>query len=337
MKENENVNGSASRDGVLLADAPERGVSAWKLLALGLGATIGAVAAANALIAQRTGPAKLELEGVFARYPARYGDLAYTVSGSGSPVLLLHDPSIGGSMAEWDNNFEALARRHTVYAFDFLGWGLSDKPAHQYGADDFVEQIQYFVEDVIGEPCAVIASGRAGLFAVEAARRAPEWFTRLALICPTAVTDDEIHAARKLLRPLLEAPIAGSAALNWLTSRSRIAQRLSSAVFHDKGRVDEALITRLYTAAHQPGAQYGLAALLTGAMDLDWREPWSQLQKPALLIWGRNTLKNGLETAPEWLALAPEARLEVIDQAMLRPHIEQADAWNRLMLDWLKA
>ncbi len=318
-------------------DEDERGGGGlWMKLALGLGATIGAVAAANAFIAHRTGPAKLELEGVFARYPARHGDLAYTVSGAGSPVLLLHDPGVGGSMAEWENNFDALARHHTVYAFDYLGWGLSDKPAHRYSPEDFIEQIQYFAEDVIAEPCAVVASGRSDAFALEAARRAPQWFTKFLLICPPTAQDDEISEVKEGLLPLLQAPLAGQSALNFLSSRSRIAQRQRQVCFHDEKQADEALIDRLYNSAHQPGAGHGLAALFTGNLDTDWREAWSQLGKPATIVWGREALGNGLETAPEWLALSPDARLEVVDDAKLRPHIEQAEAWNELALEWLK-
>jgi len=308
----------------------------WMKLALGLGATIGVVAATNALIAHRTGPAKLELEGVFARYPARHGDLAYTVSGAGSPVLLLHDPGVGGSMAEWENNFDVLAQHHTVYAFDYLGWGLSDKPAHRYGPEDFIEQIQYFAEDVVAEPCAVLASGRSGAFALEAARRAPQWFTKFILICPATSEDNEIHEVKENLLPLLQAPIAGQSVLNLLTSRARIAERQRQVFFHDENKADDALVDRLYNSAHQPGARHGLAALFTGNLDYDWREAWSQLEKPATIMWGRDALGNGLETAPEWLALSPDARLEVVDDAKLRPHIEQAEKWNELTLEWLK-
>src|SRR5688500_16394449 len=73
-----------------------------------MGAAIGGIAAVNAVIALRTPPLGAALGGAFHRYAARYGDLAYTVKGSGSPVLLLHATSPGSSMAEWRYNFDEL-------------------------------------------------------------------------------------------------------------------------------------------------------------------------------------------------------------------------------------
>src|SRR5690606_20118435 len=124
------------------------------------------------------------LSGGFNRVPLRYGDAAYFVSGSGTPVLLLHATRPGSSSAEWEANFDALAQHHTVYALDSLGWGLSDKPGQFFAAADYAEQIRYFIEDVIDGPCAVIASGEAGNFALLAAQNSPELISKLVLICP---------------------------------------------------------------------------------------------------------------------------------------------------------
>jgi pimeloyl-ACP methyl ester carboxylesterase len=83
------------------------------------------------------------------------------VAGSGSPVLLVHGLSAGRSMAEWRGVWDALADHHTVYAFDFQGWGLSDSNPEGFNSTDFAEQISGFIRDIIGEPAAVVAAGRA--------------------------------------------------------------------------------------------------------------------------------------------------------------------------------
>src|SRR5688500_10656114 len=104
------------------------------------GAVAGALVATNALIAWNTPPLGGHLGGGVSRYPARDGDIAYFVSGSGAPLLLSHALRPGNSCAEWERNFEALAEEHTVYAPDFLGWGLSDKPPHFLRPQDYAEQ-----------------------------------------------------------------------------------------------------------------------------------------------------------------------------------------------------
>jgi len=295
-------------------------------------------AAANAAVAMRTPPLSNRLGGAFNRYAARRGDLAYTMAGSGSPVLLLHGLMAGNSMSEWSQNFDALARHHTVYAFDFLGWGLSDKPAERYAPLDLIEQVQFFAEDVIGQPCAVVAPNQSGVFALEAARRSPHLFSNFVLVCPSLSGDlhDGMSPQSELIYSALRLPVFGTALYNALASRQRIAEFARRYLYFDKEHVTEPLVARYHVAAHQHGAQYALLSLWAGLLDVDYREAWMELEAPALLVWGRNALLNGLETAPEWLALKPDARLEVVDEAMLLPHVEHPQQFNDLVLDWFK-
>lgn len=316
-----------------------RGSTTWgalKTVATVAGVALGALAATNAMISLRTPPLDNELGGTFNRYPTRHGDLAYTVSGTGSPVLLLHGLGAGNSMMEWEHNFRALAQQHTVYALDFIGWGLSDKPDEPCHAEDFIEQVQYFVEDIIAEPCAVVASSQSCAFAVEAAQRIPKLIQKLILVCPAEQASDGKATAfewpQEIIYRLLRWPIVGAAFYNLIASRKSIQTFASHQLYFDKSLVDEALVRRYHIAAHQNGSKYGLSWLLGGLLDIDWRESWSRLEAPALLVWGRNAMLNGLDTAPEWLALKPDARLSIIDAAMLLPHVEHPQEFNEIVL-----
>ena len=301
------------------------------------GAVLGAVALANALIAAHTPPVQSALPGDFGRFPVRYGDVAYAVAGDGPPLLLLHGIGAGNSMLEWEHNFSALRERHTVYALDFLGWGASDRPEHRYTAADCIEQICSFVENVIGEPCAVVASSDSCAYAVEAASRRPDLVSRLVLVCPslaeTGLSPVELRGSA--IERALRLPIIGTAVYNALTSRRAIRRFAEHHLYFNKARVDEALVTRYHVGAHQRGARSALASFLSAALRHDARPAWSRLSQPALLVWGRNALINPLDTAPEWLALKPDARLEVIERAMLLPHVERPQQWNEAVLSWL--
>jgi pimeloyl-ACP methyl ester carboxylesterase len=311
-----------------------------KLILLSAGAA-GALVLSNALIASRARPPGLRLGGTFARYPFRQGDAAYTVAGSGTPVLLLPGFGAGNSMNEWSENFQALRAHHTVYAMDFLGWGWSDKPHRIASAHDMIEQIVFFLEDIVGAPCALIASSDACAYAIEAARQKPDLVSKLVLVCPPAARDDAptpLHERwlRRLAQSLFTAPVLGQSLVNALASRQSIRKFSAHHLYFDKARVDEHLIESYYSAAHEDDVKYGLASFLSGALAHDARAAWSEIAQPALLVWGRNARINPLETAPEWLALNPDARLEVIDDAMLLPHQEHAAQFNSIVLNWLK-
>ncbi|HEX8552593.1 MAG TPA: alpha/beta fold hydrolase [Abditibacteriaceae bacterium] len=300
----------------------------------------GALAATNAWIASHALPAGLDLDGGFARYPFRHGDVAYAVTGSGSPILLLHGFGAGNDMNEWSENFAALRANHTVYAMDFLGWGLSDKPHRINSAEDMIEQIVFFLEDIVKEPCALIASSDACAYAIEAAKQRPELVSNLVLVCPSSRDESTAppHEAwfKRAVKSVLSAPILGQSLTNALASRKSIRQFAEHNLYFDKSRVDERRVAKYYSSAHQSDVQYGLASFLTGALAHDARSAWSEIGQPALLVWGRNARINPLDTAPEWLALKPDARLEVIDDAMLLPHQEHSMRFNALVLDWLK-
>ncbi len=301
------------------------------------GAALGALALANAVIAARTPPLAFRLGGQFGRYPARFGDLAFTVAGSGTPILLLHGLGAGRSMAEWRRVFEPLSAKHTVYALDFPGWGLSDANREGYNATDFAEVITNFIRDIIGAPTIVLAAGEAGVFAALAARGGAP-IQSLILSCPVPPALDapsgesraEAMLQRAMSGNLLSAPILGTAALNWNRSRARLAQFALSHGFFDKEfGARESLLW--HVAAHQKGTETGQKSLLQGAFGCDWRAAWSGIAVPSLLIWGRNALREGYASVPEWLTLRPDAHLEVVENALVFPHLEQPERFLELV------
>ena len=313
------------------------GMQLLKGVVLVAGAATGAAVVANKLIAMRTPPPDDRLGGLFDRYPGRLGDLAYTVGGDGPPLLLLHSLHPGASMAEWENNFTALAEKFTVYALDFVGWGASDKPDAIYSAQEYAEQVEFFIEDVINAPCAVIASGQSGNSAILAAARRPDLINNLILISPPLPDEPEIPVpgAGTAVGKALQLPIAGTSFYNALVSRRALSEWAARHLFFDKNRVDDAFVTGQHIATHQPGARYAARAAWAGETACNPLDEWEKLTIPALLIWGRNALHPPVDTAPEWLAVKPNAHLEVIEQAMLLPHAEHPARFNQLVTDWL--
>ena len=57
----------------------------------------------------------------------RFGDVVYTKSGSGDPILLIHELSSCSNLYEWHKITSALSEKYTVYCLDLPGCGLSDK------------------------------------------------------------------------------------------------------------------------------------------------------------------------------------------------------------------
>ena len=70
---------------------------------------------------------------------SKYGNIAAYKKGAGpKTILLLHGAGCDSTMLSWREVFKALSDEFTVYAFDFLGYGRSDK-ADELVGDQFFD------------------------------------------------------------------------------------------------------------------------------------------------------------------------------------------------------
>ncbi|APE28486.1 alpha/beta fold hydrolase [Aurantiacibacter gangjinensis] len=79
-------------------------------------------------------------------------ELVYWTAGDGPPLLLVH--GFPTSSFDWMALWDDLARTHTVIACDFLGFGLSDKPAqglrgNGYDLMDQADVLAHLLRDVL--------------------------------------------------------------------------------------------------------------------------------------------------------------------------------------------
>lgn len=307
----------------------------------------GAAAVANAWLEYNSMPLGPRFEATFERYPSRFGDVAYAVKGQGKPLLLLHAPRIGASMAEWRQVFDALAQHHTVYALDYLGWGNSDRTRALRSAAEMLEEVQFFIEDVIGAPCTVAASGQSAAIAVNAAAQTPELIERLILVCPTTESEEVLEKVllhghwppqllvgiQKSAQGIASMPFVNTTISNALTTRSAMSS-MARELFVDEKFATSAFIDNLYTSVHQPGSRAEVLSHLGGKLDIAWEEAWNNCAQPALLIWGREA---NADAATGWLAQKPTAELAIIDNAKLLPHYEQSDKFLEIVQQWINA
>ena len=228
------------------------------------GAGAAAVAAANNAVFAGADALGNTLGGDARFWPGPYGDLFYTKQGKGRPVVLLHGIYAGASGYEWRKNFDALSEHELVYAPDWLGFGLSDKPRIKYTAAQYVEQLTQFLAEVVKEPCTVIASSLATAYAVQVAADRPELIDRLILVCPTGFRHlaKAPDAGTEAIYQLTHAPLLGTTLHNSVTSYAGLRYYLMNQTYFDPSYVDDALLTHYFTASHQYGAQNAPAVVL---------------------------------------------------------------------------
>lgn len=185
-------------------------------------------------------------------YEWRFGKIRYTKKGSGTPLLLLHDLSVGSSSYEFHELIDSLSKEHEVYALDFLGYGLSDKPNITFTNFMYVQLVTDFVKNIIGKKADVIATGDSCPIAVMTCHNNPEVFGKLIFINPQSLYQlNQIPSKQtKLLKFLIETPILGTFVYNMLTTKSSFEKTFREEYFSNPYNIDEKDILSYFEASH---------------------------------------------------------------------------------------
>ncbi len=304
----------------------------WRA-ALLAGAAVGAPALANALISRRAEAPPNVLGGEECCFEWDLGNIAYSVAGEGSPLLLVHGIGAGASSYEWQYNFLPLSETFRVYALDLLGFGGSDRPAVRYTPELYVRLLQDFIAAVVCDPVNAVGSSLSAAYLVAAAARRPHDFLRLMLVNPAGVKTLQggPGVGGKVAARLFRLPVLGQTAYNVLASHRSVAHQLRDRLFADREHVTPAMVRHYYQSSHQPGAVNPIAAFVSGYLNLDVSADFARLDLPVRLVWGREAAYSPVENADAWLDLNPRARLTVIEEAGMLPHSEQPPEFNRLV------
>ena len=311
----------------------------WKTVLAG-GAGVAALAAVNASIRRGAqDPDDSALGGTSRFFACKHGRIFYKEAGlanSGLPIVFVHGIGAGLSSFMWRKNFDVLGNNFRVYALDLLGFGFSEKPAAApYSSELYVELLSDFIRDVVGQPANVVASSLGAAYAVQTADEHPELVNAMILNAPAgyATLNTRPGMAGAAFYGLLQSPVLGTSFYNVMASERSIRDYAQRTLFYDYKRVTDRLVAHLYATSHQPGAQHAIAAFLSGYLNVDMSAPFSRLDQPTVLVWGKQDLNAPVTRAVELLRLNPRARLEVFDFCRMMPEQEHPEKFNALVLE----
>lgn len=300
------------------------------------GAALGGAAAYN-VIARRGAPALgAPFEGDERWLDWRGHRLAYSVRGSGPPLLLLHSIGLWSWSVEWRAVAPVLAEHYTVHALDLLGFGRSDRPRVAYSARLYLALIADFARRIAGTPVALVGAGLCGAYAVELAASDPARFPIVALVAPTGLARlrERATAMDDAGRRLVDAPIVGTAAWNARVSRGALRAALEASYYRD-ARVDDGLVAAAVATTHQPGAKHAPSAWLANQLNLDIRPALQRLLQPTMLLWGAQAELNPAEDSFGYRALKRDIRATILDGAGDFPQLERAEESAQLIDEFL--
>lgn len=261
-------------------------------------------------------------------YDWRFGKIAYKKSGSGNPILLIHDLNVCSSLYEWNKVERELSKTYTVYSIDLLGCGCSDRPILTYTNYLYVQMITDFIKHIIGRKTDVIVSGESSSFVLMACSNDDSVIDRVVMINPP----DMINLAKiptkrfKLVKYLLYTPVIGTFIYNMKINRRTISQEFSSSYYYDQNEIDEKDILAFREASQKKKthSKFLYASKVSRFTNTNVICCMDKLTNSIFIITGNANPENIL-SANQYQNHLPSIEIMGMDKAKKMPHMEKPD------------
>lgn len=261
-------------------------------------------------------------------YHWKHGNIYYKKTGSGCPLLLIHDLNAFASQSEWSEIAEKLSTDHTVYMLDLIGCGKSDKPSITYTNYFYVQLIRDFIKEIIGENTDVIASGLSSSFVIMANAADNDLFGNITMINPKNVKElKQIPDQRsKFLARLFQLPVIGKFLYYIAANKSNIDYYLTETCFYSPFKVTPAVSKSYYDASHASSGNGKMlfASLMGNYLNIDISKALAGAKNQILLLTGEQ-LENREETEASYLKLNKNIISVSVPKSKCLPHLEEPE------------
>lgn len=188
-------------------------------------------------------------------YETKFGKISFYETGTGSPIILLHNLSSYSSSFEWKKIIPALSKTHKVYAIDMLGCGYSDKPDITYTTFMYVQILENFIKDIIKEKTDIVASGLSSSIAIMACCYNPNIIHNIILINPIEIKKATLIPNKNSIirKKMIHLPILGTLLYNICTSQYHIKKFLMTQGNYTNFKTLELLTQIRHETAHLSG------------------------------------------------------------------------------------
>lgn len=286
-------------------------------------------------------------------------NIYYVKAGENSqrpPLLLIH--GFGASTDHWRKNIAELSKEFEVYAIDLLGYGRSAKPKLEYSSNLWRDQLNDFINQVIGRKAILAGNSLGGYASLCLAAQRPDAAAGLVLLNsagPFSENDDsaEPEALQSEIQPdkqsqqnsfqkvfgdvakfVFQQPVSQFLLFQYMRQRWAIRQTLEK-VYLDKSAITDQLVEDIYRPSCDEGAFDVFASLFSTPQGEKVNVLLKQLTCPLLILWGEaDPWMNSRERSKQFRKYYPQLT-EYFLKAGHCPHDEVPDQVNSLLKDWV--
>ena len=261
-------------------------------------------------------------------------NVRYQDAGVGPPVLLVH--GLGTSMVTWHCNFNALiSGGYRVLAMDLPGHGDSDKPKDlDYGPVGAAELIHQFLGGLGLDRISLVGSSAGGLVVGLFSLAYPHQVDKLVLVAPGGLG----RRVSWVLR-VVSVPVLGEL---FYQPRLQTPMDLTRRIFYRRPTFLPDLLPEMERVRILPGARHAAIQSIRSSVNLLGQrrkryilDRLRDLRRPLLTVWGEEDSIIPVSQAQAVKRALPRSVTRVIPQCGHWPHMEQAEQFNELLLQFL--
>jgi len=247
----------------------------------------------------------------------------YEVAGEGPWVVLSHSLACAGAM--WDEQWAILTARYRVLRFDTRGHGASDAPPGGYTLTQMADDLHGLFASAGVERPHFVGLSMGGMIGMTYALAHPGALRSLVLCDTTSRIPEEARpvwaeriatAERQGMEPLVEPTLKRWFTEPFLARRGPVVERVAQMI-------------RRTPPAGYAGCCHAIA-------QLDLTDRLRAIDCPVQVMVGEQDVGTPVAMSRAIHAAVPGSELVIIPQASHLSNLEQPEAFNRALLDFLQ-
>ena len=249
--------------------------------------------------------------------------VTYAEAGSGPVLLLIH--GMAGTLENWQEVIEPLARHHTVIAPDLPGHGTSAPGGGDYSLGALAAGLRDLLIALGRDRATLVGHSLGGGIAMQFSYQFPEMTERLVLVSSGGLGSEVSRVLRAAALPGANLFIAATAGPG-RTAGSAVARGLAAVGLRPNADVAE--VARGYASLADPDRRAAFLATLRAVVSTNGQRVHAGDRLylaegvPVLIIWGEHDPMIPVHHGEQAHRAIPGSRLEIFDRVGHLPQLE---------------